>query len=203
MQDENYKTITSPAEGIYKEKGSKFLAFAIPVVSEAEVKENVERLKKEYYDARHHCYAYILGHDKAVYRANDDGEPSGTAGRPIHGQLLSKDITNTLVVVVRYFGGIKLGVSGLITAYKAATKDALDNAEIIEKTVNEVYRVEFEYPLMNDVMRLLKDENLDQFNQRFEMNCSLDFSVRKSKSARVTDAFSKIRGVTLSFVRTE
>ncbi|MBO7226404.1 MAG: YigZ family protein, partial [Bacteroidales bacterium] len=134
---------------------------------------------------------------------NDDGEPSGTAGRPIHGQLLSKDITNTLVVVVRYFGGIKLGVSGLITAYKAATKDALDNAEIIEKTVNEVYRVEFEYPLMNDVMRLLKDENLDQFNQRFEMNCSLDFSVRKSKSARVTDAFSKIRGVTLSFVRTE
>lgn len=203
MQDDTYKTITSPAEGIYKEKGSKFLAFAIPVISEAEVKENVERLKKEYYDARHHCYAYILGHDKAVYRANDDGEPSGTAGRPIHGQLLSKDITNTLVVVVRYFGGIKLGVSGLITAYKAATKDALDNAEIIEKTVNEVYRVEFEYPLMNDVMRLLKDENLDQFNQRFEMNCSLDFSVRKSKSARVTDAFSKIRGVTLSFVRTE
>ncbi|MBR5777175.1 MAG: YigZ family protein [Bacteroidales bacterium] len=203
MLDDTYKTITSPAEGIYKEKGSKFLAFAIPVVSEAEVKENVERLKKEYYDARHHCYAYILGHDKAVYRANDDGEPSGTAGRPIHGQLLSKDITNTLVVVVRYFGGIKLGVSGLITAYKAATKDALDNAEIIEKTVNEVYRVEFEYPLMNDVMRLLKDENLDQFNQRFEMNCSLDFSVRKSKSARVTDAFSKIRGVTLSFVRTE
>lgn len=203
MLDDTYKTITSPAEGIYKEKGSKFLAFAIPVVSEAEVKENVERLKKEYYDARHHCYAYILGHDKAVYRANDDGEPSGTAGRPIHGQLLSKDITNTLVVVVRYFGGIKLGVSGLITAYKAATKDALDNAEIIEKTVNEVYRIEFEYPLMNDVMRLLKDENLDQFNQRFEMNCSLDFSVRKSKSARVTDAFSKIRGVTLSFVRTE
>ena len=203
MQDDTYKTITSPAEGIYKEKGSKFLAFAIPVVSETEVKENVERLKKEYYDARHHCYAYILGHDKAVYRANDDGEPSGTAGRPIHGQLLSKDITNTLVVVVRYFGGIKLGVSGLITAYKAATKDALDNAEIIEKTVNEIYRVEFEYPLMNDVMRLLKDENLDQFNQRFEMNCSLDFSVRKSKSARVTDAFSKIRGVTLSFVRTE
>ena len=203
MLDDTYKTITSPAEGIYKEKGSKFLAFAIPVVSEAEVKENVERLKKEYYDARHHCYAYILGHDKAVYRANDDGEPSGTAGRPIYGQLLSKDITNTLVVVVRYFGGIKLGVSGLITAYKAATKDALDNAEIIEKTVNEVYRVEFEYPLMNDVMRLLKDENLDQFNQRFEMNCSLDFSVRKSKSARVTDAFSKIRGVTLSFVRTE
>lgn len=203
MLDDTYKTITSPAEGIYKEKGSKFLAFAIPVVSEAEVKENVERLKKEYYDARHHCYAYILGHDKAVYRANDDGEPSGTAGRPIHGQLLSKDITNTLVVVVRYFGGIKLGVSGLITAYKAATKDALDNAEIIEKTVNEVYHVEFEYPLMNDVMRLLKDENLDQFNQRFEMNCSLDFSVRKSKSARVTDAFSKIRGVTLSFVRTE
>ena len=132
MLDDTYKTIASTSEGIYKEKGSKFLAFAIPVVSEAEIKEHIDKIKKEYYDARHHCYAYILGADKATYRINDDGEPSGTAGRPIHGQLLSKDLTNTLVVVVRYFGGIKLGVSGLITAYKAATKDALDNAVVIE-----------------------------------------------------------------------
>lgn len=203
MLNDTYKTIKAPCEGIYKEKGSKFLAFAFPVTSETEIKNHVDSIKKEYYDARHHCYAYILGPDKATYRANDDGEPSGTAGRPIHGQLLSKDITNTLVIVVRHFGGIKLGVSGLINAYKTATKDALDNAEVVEKTVNEIYRVEFEYPLMNDVMRLLKDEGLEQFNQRFEMNCSLDFAVRKSRSTRVTDAFDKIRGVTLTFLRIE
>lgn len=203
MLNDTYKTIKAPCEGIYKEKGSKFLAFAFPVTSETEIKNHVDSIKKEYYDARHHCYAYILGPDKATYRANDDGEPSGTAGRPIHGQLLSKDITNTLVIVVRYFGGIKLGVSGLINAYKTATKDALDNAEVVEKTVNEIYRVEFEYPLMNDVMRLLKDEGLEQFNQRFEMNCSLDFAVRKSRSTRVTDAFDKIRGVTLTFLHIE
>lgn len=203
MLNDTYKTIKAPCEGIYKEKGSKFLAFAFPVTSETEIKNHVDSIKKEYYDARHHCYAYILGPDKATYRVNDDGEPSGTAGRPIHGQLLSKDITNTLVIVVRYFGGIKLGVSGLINAYKTATKDALDNAEVVEKTVNEIYRVEFEYPLMNDVMRLLKDEGLEQFNQRFEMNCSLDFAVRKSRSTRVTDAFDKIRGVTLTFLRIE
>ena len=203
MLDDTYKTIKAPCQGIYKEKGSKFLAFAYPITSETEIKKHVDSIKKEYYDARHHCYAYILGHDKAVYRANDDGEPSGTAGRPIHGQLLSKDLTNVLVIVVRYFGGIKLGVSGLINAYKTATKDALDNAEVIEKTINEIYRVEFEYPLMNDVMRLLKDEALDQFNQQFEMNCSIDFAVRKSRSVRITDAFKKIRGVTLTFLRTE
>ena len=203
MFDDVYKTIKTTSEGIYKEKGSKFMAFAIPVTTEAEIKNHVEKIKKEYYDARHHCYAYILGHDKAAYRINDDGEPSGTAGRPIHGQLLSKDLTNILVVVVRYFGGIKLGVSGLINAYKAAAKEALDNAEVVEKTVNEIYRIEFEYPLMNDVMRLLKDEGLEQFNQRFEMNCSLDFSVRKSRSVRITDAFMKIRGLMLTFLRTE
>ena len=203
MKKLEFNTLGPIGEGIYKEKGSKFLAFAFPVTSETEIKNHVDSIKKEYYDARHHCYAYILGPDKATYRANDDGEPSGTAGRPIHGQLLSKDITNTLVIVVRYFGGIKLGVSGLINAYKTATKDALDNAEVVEKTVNEIYRVEFEYPLMNDVMRLLKDEGLEQFNQRFEMNCSLDFAVRKSRSTRVTDAFDKIRGVTLTFLRIE
>ena len=200
---DSYKSIAAPSEGLFKDNGSRFIARAYPVETEEEVKDIVAALKKEYYDARHHCYAYILGPDKATYRANDDGEPSGTAGRPIHGQLLSKDITNTLVIVVRYFGGIKLGVSGLINAYKTATKDALDNAEVVEKTVNEIYRVEFEYPLMNDVMRLLKDEGLEQFNQRFEMNCSLDFAVRKSRSTRVTDAFDKIRGVTLTLMHTE
>ena len=203
MFEDTYKTITSISEGIYKEKGSKFLAFAIPVKSEAEVKAHLERIKKEYFDARHHCYAYILGFDKAAYRLNDDGEPSGTAGRPIHGQLLSKDLTNTLVVVVRYFGGVKLGVSGLLNAYKSATKDALENATIVEKSINEVFNLQFDYSLMNDVMRVLKDENLTQFNQNFELTCSLDFSVRKSQSVRVYDIFAKMQGVKITFLRIE
>ncbi len=203
MFDDTYKTIQASSEGLYKEKGSKFLAFAIPVVSEIEVKYHLDRIRKEFYDARHHCYAYILGPDKSIFRANDDGEPSGTAGRPIYGQLLSKGVTNTLVVVVRYFGGIKLGVSGLISAYKIAAQDALSNAEIVEKTINGVYRLQFEYPLMNDVMRVLKEYNLEQFNQKFEMDCTLDFSVRRSISTRICDAFIKIQGVTLTFLGIE
>lgn len=203
MFEDTYKTIESVSAGIYKEKGSKFLAFAIPVQTEAEVKSHIERIKKEYFDARHHCYAYILGHDKAAYRLNDDGEPSGTAGRPIHGQLLSKDLTNTLVVVVRYFGGVKLGVSGLLNAYKTAARDALENAVVVEKTVNEVFNLQFDYPLMNDVMRVLKDENLNQFNQNFGLSCSLDFSARKSQSVRIYDIFVKMNGVRITFLRME
>jgi len=130
-----FNTILAPAEAIFKEKRSKFLAFAFPVENEAEIKEKIAFLKKKYHDARHHCYAYILGAEKLVYRMNDDGEPSGTAGRPIHGQLLSKDVTNVLVVVVRYFGGIKLGTGGLRVAYKMAAKEVLENATIVEKTV--------------------------------------------------------------------
>ena len=202
MFDDTYRTIDSVSEGLYKEKGSKFIAFAIPVTSEEEVKEHLTHIKKEHHDARHHCYAYILGHTKSAYRINDDGEPSGTAGKPIHGQLLSKDLTNTLVIVVRYFGGTKLGVSGLITAYKEATKDALENAIIIEKTVNDIYRLGFEYPLMNGVMKVLKDENIEQFNQQFEMECSLDISIRTSMSNRICDIFNKMPGVTISYLKT-
>lgn len=202
MFDDTYKTIESPSEGLYKEKGSKFIAFAIPVTTEEEIKEHLAQIKKNHHDARHHCYAYILGHNKSAYRINDDGEPSGTAGKPIHGQLLSKDLTNTLVIVVRYFGGTKLGVSGLITAYKEATRDALDNAKIIEKTVNDIYRIEFEYPLMNNVMKVLKDESIEQFNQRFEMDCSLEISIRTSMSNRICDIFNKMPGITISYLRT-
>jgi len=133
---ESFKTISAPAEAIFKEKRSKFLAFAFPVENETEIKEKIAFLKKKYHDARHHCYAYILGADKSSYRMNDDGEPSGTAGRPIHGQLLSKDVTNVLVVVVRYFGGIKLGTGGLRVAYKMATKEVLENATIIVKNAS-------------------------------------------------------------------
>ena len=159
-------------------------------------------LRKEYFDARHHCYAYILGFDKSAYRINDDGEPSGTAGRPIHGQLLSKDLTNTLVVVIRYFGGTKLGVSGLINAYKTSTKEALENADILTKIVEDIYEIHFDYLQMNDVMKLLKDENLSQFNQQFEASCSLQFSVRKNDSDKIYTAFTKIKDLTIKFVRT-
>jgi len=136
MAEITFRTISAPAEAIYKEKRSKFLAFAYPVINEAEIKEKIAFLKKKYHDARHHCYAYILGADKAIYRMNDDGEPSGTAGRPIHGQLLSKDVTNVLVVVVRYFGGVKLGIGGLRVAYKIATKEVMEKAEIVEKNAS-------------------------------------------------------------------
>lgn len=198
MFDDTYLTIAAPSEGLYKEKGSKFLAFAYPVVNEEEIKTHVERIRKEYFDARHHCYAYILGAHKDAYRINDDGEPSGTAGKPIHGQLLSTNLTNVLVVVVRYFGGIKLGVSGLINAYKTAARDALDQATVIEKTIDLCYRVHFEYPLMNDVMRILKEYNVAPRNQKFELDCELDFSIRQSLSVGIYDAFVKLRGVSIT-----
>lgn len=195
MFDDTYHTIAGPAEGLYKEKGSKFLAFAFPVLSVEEVKQHLERLRKEYFDARHHCYAYILGPRKDAYRVNDDGEPSGTGGRPIHGQLLSADLTDTLIVVVRYFGGILLGASGLANAYKAAARDAIGNAEVVEKTIDVSYRLHFEYALMNDVMRMLKELGVQPRNQEFNLDCRMDVSVRQSQSVRVYDALSKLYGL--------
>lgn len=195
MFDDTYRTITGPSQGLYKEKGSKFLAFAFPVTSTEEVKAHLDALRKEYFDARHHCYAYILGPTKEAYRANDDGEPSGTGGRPIHGQLLSADLTNTLIVVVRYFGGILLGASGLANAYKAAARDAIANATIKECTIDVTYRLHFEYPLMNDVMRILKEQNLTPRNQVFELDCQLDVNVRQSQSVRAYDALAKLYGL--------
>jgi uncharacterized YigZ family protein len=195
MFDDTYQTIAAPAEGLYKEKGSKFLAFAFPVHDENEVKALLESKRKEYFDARHHCYAYILGADKAAYRINDDGEPSGTAGKPIHGQLMSLDLTDTLVVVIRYFGGIKLGVSGLINAYRTAARDALEHAHIVQKTIDVLYRVSFQYEQMNDVMRILKQFDLVPCHQQFDLQCSLEFSVRRSLSVQVCDAFINLRTV--------
>ena len=195
MFDDTYHTIAGPAEGLYKEKGSKFLAFAFPVRSVEEVKQHLERLRKEYFDARHHCYAYILGPRKDAYRVNDDGEPSGTGGRPIHGQLLSADLTDTLIVVVRYFGGILLGASGLANAYKAAARDAIGNAEVVEKTIDVSYRLHFEYALINDVMRMLKELGVQPRNQEFNLDCRMDVSVRQSQSVRVYDALSKLYGL--------
>lgn len=197
MFDDTYHTIAAPAEGLYKEKGSKFLAFAYPVHNTDEVKQHLEALRKEYFDARHHCYAYILGPNKDAYRVNDDGEPSGTGGRPIHGQLLSADLTDTLIVVVRYFGGILLGASGLANAYKAAARDAIDHATIVEKTIDCRYRLSFKYEAMNDVMRILKDFDLKPLNQQFDLDCTLEVSVRQSLSVRLYDAVRDLRTVAI------
>lgn len=201
MFDDTYRTIAAPSEGIYKEKGSKFLAFAYPVRTADEVKERLDALRKQYFDARHHCYAYILGPTKDAWRANDDGEPSGTGGRPIHGQLLSADLTDTLIVVVRYFGGILLGASGLANAYKTAARDAIDHATIVERTIDVCYRLRFEYVLMNDVMRIIKDFDLKPENQQFDLDCTLDLAVRQSLSVRLYDALTNLRAVTIEVLQ--
>lgn len=202
MFDDTYKMLSAPGEGLYKEKGSKFIASAFTVTSEEEVKKALAEVKKKYFDARHHCYAYMIGPDKQCFRSSDDGEPSGTAGKPILNQILSKDVTNVCVVVTRYFGGIKLGVSGLINAYKTAAREALDNAVVIEKTVDEVYSLEFGYPLMNEVMRVMKEEGLEQQNPRFEMDCYLEFSTRKNNADQIVAKFKSIFGVTVKYLKT-
>lgn len=200
---DTYKTIVKESTGFYKDKGSKFIAETFHVESEEDIKGKMDFVKNKYHDARHHCYAYCLGFDKSVYRINDDGEPSGTAGKPIFGQIRSKDLTNILIVVTRYFGGTKLGVRGLINAYKAAAQDSLENTKIITKTVNDFYRVDFPYLLMNDVMRILKEENLQQSNQKFEISCSLEFIVRKRDSIKIYEKFYKINNLEITYLRSE
>ena len=175
---DTYKSIGAPSEGLFKDNGSRFIARAYPVESEAEIKEIVAALKKEYHDARHHCYAYRLGLDGEPWRANDDGEPSGSAGRPILGQIDSAGLSDILVVVIRYFGGIKLGIPGLIRAYKTSTADALSQAEIVEKVAGKTFRVRFDYLSMNAVMKALKDLGLTATDQDFGLDCSLQVRVR-------------------------
>lgn len=192
MFEDTYKTIAKPSEGSYSEKRSKFLAYAFPVQNEQEVKARLTEIQKKHWDARHHCYAYILGPHKDAYRLNDNGEPSGTAGRPIYGQLLSKDLTNTLVIVVRYFGGIKLGVSGLQNAYKVAAKEALDAAVIEERTIQEQYQVVFEYVKMNDIMQILKDPEIQVLDRQSDMRCTYTISVRQRDADRIADALRKV-----------
>ena len=175
---DTYRSIAAPAKGIYKELGSKFLAFAYPVETEEEAKNLLAAVRKEYFDARHHCFAWRLGLTGEPYRLSDDGEPSSTAGRPIHGQLLSNGLSDILVVVVRYFGGVKLGVPGLIRAYKTATQDAIANATIIEKIAGEHFTLKFGYLQMNDVMKVLKDMGLTPIRQAFDLDCTLEVRVR-------------------------
>lgn len=197
---DTFYTITETAEGLYKEKGSKFLAFAHFVENEETIKAILDQYKKDYYDARHVCYAYRLGKEGDVFRQNDDGEPSGTAGKPILGQLLSFNVTNLMVVVIRYFGGVKLGVSGLINAYKQAAADALDQADIVEKIVTSSYDLSFEYPLMNVVMRLLKDEHLDTLEQDFQISCRIRTAIRLSDEERIVKRFKQLYGLSVKKV---
>jgi uncharacterized YigZ family protein len=198
--DDTYQTIASNSRGLYKEKGSKFIAHAFPVTSEEDIKVQLAALRKEYHDARHHCYAYCLGPDKSAWRVNDDGEPSGSAGKPIYGQIQSKDLTNILIVVIRYFGGIKLGIPGLINAYRTAARDALEQATIVTRTVEEIYEICFEYPLMNDVMRIVKEEHADILGQDFENSCRVRFSIRRSSGSKITSRLQKIQGISTTFL---
>ena len=188
---DTYKTITALAEGIYTEKRSKFIAMALPVRTLEEIKEHLEKYQKQYYDARHVCYAYMLGHERKDFRANDNGEPSGTAGKPILGQINSNELTDILIVVVRYFGGIKLGTSGLIQAYKAAAAEAIAAAEVIEKTVDDDVEVAFEYPFMNDVMRIVKEEEPQIVSQSYDMDCLMRLRIRRSLMPRLRERLGK------------
>lgn len=179
---DSYLTITRRSEGFYKEKGSKFIGIALPCENESEVKDALEEIKKEFYDARHHCFAFILGQKGEQIRANDDGEPNHSAGDPILGQIKSKELTNTLVVVVRYFGGTKLGVSGLITAYKTAAQEAIEGNVIKEVDITDKILFEFAYEQMNDVMKLVKDYDLNIIDQQFEMDCRLTANSKVSQT---------------------
>jgi uncharacterized YigZ family protein len=200
--DDTYKTISAPAEGIFRDKGSKFIAYAYPIKSEEEVKPLIINLRAEHAKARHFCYAYRLSPNRAIFRINDDGEPSGTAGRPILNCLLSADITNILIVVVRYFGGTLLGVPGLINAYKNASLEALKTSEVVNKTVNDVYEIYFEYLQMNDVMKLVKEENLDILEQNFDINCILKLEIRKAQLNTVLNKLDKIDGLKHKYITT-
>lgn len=177
---DSYKSIEGPSEGLYKDLGSKFLAFAYPVETEEHAKEIIGTVKKEYFDARHHCFAYRIGPEGEKWRVNDDGEPSSTAGRPIYGQMLSAGLSDILIVVVRYFGGTKLGVPGLIKAYRSAAQDAIANSRIVEKLAEERAIVKFGYERMNDVMKILKEMGLVPERQSFDLECSLEVKVRLS-----------------------
>lgn len=196
--EDTYKTISTASEGLFKDKGSKFIAYAYPVTSEDQIREIVQSIKKEHYSARHHCYAWRLGHEKLLFRANDDGEPSSTAGKPILGQIQSFDLTNILIVVVRYFGGTLLGVSGLINAYRNAALDAINQAEIVEKLVEKELLVEFDYGVMNDVMKLFKDEKLPQIEPQFDLRCRIKTHIRLSELNRIEDGLNKIEGLTIT-----
>ena len=197
-EKDTYKTIAVASEEVlFKEKNSKFFGYAFPVTSEEEVKKILEHLRKEHFSARHWCYAYQIGTEKIQYRANDDGEPNNSAGMPIYGQIQSFEVTNILVVVVRYFGGIKLGVGGLISAYKNAAQMALENSEIVERTIDKHFIISFEYANMNKVMRIIKEKNLLIIAQKMEMDCEIEIATRKKNVQNLLDTFENLYEIKL------
>ena len=193
--DDTFKTISKPSEGIFKDKGSRFIAYLYPIQSELDIKDIIAELKSIHPKASHHCWALRLSQDRSIFRFNDDGEPSGTAGRPILNTLLSFDLTNVIAVVVRYFGGTLLGIPGLINAYKTATMEAIQASEIIEKTVDLVFKIEFSHSVMNEVMKVVKEENIKIFNQSFDLNCTFNLEIRQSQVNKVIDRLEKIEGL--------
>jgi uncharacterized YigZ family protein len=195
--EDTYRTIEKPAEGQFRDRGSKFLAFAYPINNEIDIKAILAKLKTEHPKANHHCWAMRLGIDRSVFRINDDGEPSGTAGRPILNTLLSRDLTNVIVIVVRYFGGTLLGVPGLINAYKSATEEALKQAVIIEKTVNDIYSIQFDYTRMNQVMRIIKEGNLTILEQQLDSICNIKIEIRKLQVNNIIGSLEKLEGITI------
>ncbi len=196
--EDTYKTVSAPSEGLFKDKGSRFISYLYPVTTEEEIKEIIQQVKKAHHSARHHCYAWRLGRENIRFRANDDGEPSSTAGKPILGQLTSFELTNVLLVVVRYFGGTLLGTSGLINAYREAASEAIGNALVETRIIEAEYRLQFGYNELNQVMQIIKNENLKQTAIQLEESCRIDLSVRKSEAVRIENLFGNIYGVTLS-----
>ena len=198
MDNDIYKTLSAPSEEtLYKEKNSKFFGYAYPVSNEDEVKVILENLRKQHHAARHWCYAFQLGTSRIYYRANDDGEPNNSAGMPIYGQIQSFGVTNVLVVVVRYFGGVKLGVGGLISAYRAGAQMALEASDIVERTIDVHYKIKFGYQDMNKVMRVIKEKNLSIVSQKMEMDCEIIVSTRKKNAASFEEAFEAIYGISV------
>lgn len=198
---DTYRTLKSRSESLYKVKGSKHFGYAFPAYSVEEIKVILDDIKKEHHTARHHCYAYRLGLDKKVFRANDDGEPSSTAGKPILGQIQSFDLTNVFIVVVRYFGGTKLGAGGLIDAYRTAAKEAIEAGEILERHVTSTYEVSFGYEQMGEVMSYLKNQGFDFYDNVFEARCTLKIDVRLSDGKRIETELGGIYGVDVEFLR--
>jgi len=195
MIQDTYRTVSSISEGYFTEQRSKFISYALPVQTPEEVKEKVDTIRKQHYSARHVCWAYMLGAERAQFRVNDDGEPSSTAGKPLLGVINSHELTNILIVVVRYFGGVKLGTSGLIAAYRAAAQDAVAHAEIIEKTVDEEFTIAFEYPFLNGVMKIIKEDSPQIVSQQLEMDCLMTLRIRKSGAEKLREKLLKVETV--------
>lgn len=199
--DDTFRTIKKTSEGLFKDKGSRFISFAFPVNTEDEIKDILQTIRKEHHSARHHCYAWRLGAEKLLYRANDDGEPSSTAGKPILGQIQFFDLTNILIIVVRYFGGTLLGVSGLINAYRNSALDAINQAEIIEKIVEKWLLIEFDYKALNEVMKIFKEEKIPQIDPKFDLKCKIMTHIRISESNRIADGLLKIESVQVTEIK--